>query len=565
MAVYFMVTRVTGVIGIVTSILSALYTFAAGLLLNFIIQRTRGSDLRLRIATGGGSSTLLREYYAAGRRMWGGRHAALLGILILTFSGNAIPFIVNTGIKAGMGMVPLGSLRTWNNSMGFGTHDVGLAYHILSEAKPTTINNVNAHYEGAVAPDHPVPGTISLTRQLYTFSQNNTPSCEVSFPNCELTSMRTTIPPGADYTKLFDTPWVVTYNDHQGRSIPIANLTSATAMANSNRDDFIAERPTTFIAGYTDTTGQSVLAAFTTASFSYRIRASDTESFQPVTFIGSRSHLYPLIWKAMNASAFSPPLIGATASNKATLIYNTPSSSSDNLTHITCVGYEADTSTQEQEQNGRPSAVNMMSCRELHIAIMSNTGATFNPNTNAGYDMFKIYNALAPNQVSPEEIDYHGGENVTAVAEEMTAFLHNITERLYPFVALYQAQAQVFELKEGISFEPWSVVFMGTLVGIVVLMYLLEWWLVEDVYKADVLTLIETTTLGGVGGATTASTAATTTKKMKKEEKKRWSKRKYPKWSLDKDGDAHHVLLRGERVLVEKPAERRRLKGADYA
>lgn len=240
MVVYFVPTRVTGIIGIFTSILSALYTFVVGLILNFIIQRTRGSDLRIRMATRGGSTTLLREYYAAGRRMWGGRHAILFAILIVTFSGNAIPFIVNTGIKAGMGMVPEGSLRNWipkmyqtqgsgliflsrQNSTDFLTsffNDYRSAiydddfyykyprveYKVLSEAKVATISNVNVRYEGAVPPNQPVPGTISLTRQLSTFAQNDTPSCEAKSTNCELMSMKTTISPGADFTKLFDTP-----------------------------------------------------------------------------------------------------------------------------------------------------------------------------------------------------------------------------------------------------------------------------------------------------------------------------------------------------------------------
>ncbi|KAF9299810.1 hypothetical protein BGZ91_009960, partial [Linnemannia elongata] len=106
MVVYFVAFKVTGVIGLIGTILGALYTFAVGLLLNFIIQRTRGSDLRLRIANSGGFFTLLREHYASAENRWSPAHRTwiLFGFMLLVLAGNAIPFIVTTGIKANMGI-----------------------------------------------------------------------------------------------------------------------------------------------------------------------------------------------------------------------------------------------------------------------------------------------------------------------------------------------------------------------------------------------------------------------------------------------------------------------------
>ncbi|KAG0041643.1 hypothetical protein BGZ90_009744, partial [Linnemannia elongata] len=188
-------------------------------------------------------------------------------------AGNAIPFIITTGIKANMGIrrqppvpwkiarnaVPndldIGQvMQTRQNSSDlltalynghhpiFGSTYPGVDFKILSKATPTTIYGVNTNYVGPVAFEHPTPGTISLTRQLYTFSKDVSPSCEPTSKNCELTSMRTTLAPGADYGSIFDTPWVVTYNDHQGNPTTIANLSTAFGLGNSNRHAFIAER-----------------------------------------------------------------------------------------------------------------------------------------------------------------------------------------------------------------------------------------------------------------------------------------------------------------------------------
>ncbi|KAG0064663.1 hypothetical protein BGZ89_008935, partial [Linnemannia elongata] len=200
MVVYFVAFKVTGVIGLIGTILGALYTFAVGLLLNFVIQHTRGSDLRLRIANSGGFYTLLREdFVSVFSRSPAHRTSILFGFMLLVLAGNAIPFIITTGIKANMGIrrqpsVPwkiTGSavpndldigqvMQTRQNSSDlltalynghhpiFGSTYPGVDFKILSKATPTTIYGVNTNYVGPVAFEHPTPGTISLTRQLYT-------------------------------------------------------------------------------------------------------------------------------------------------------------------------------------------------------------------------------------------------------------------------------------------------------------------------------------------------------------------------------------------------------------
>lgn len=103
MAVYFVTFQLTGVICLLGTILNALYFFALGLLLNIIIQRTRGNDLRLRIAGSSSFFSLWSELWAAnGTAEHSGRWLIMIGLLLLVLAGNAISFIVNTGIKATM-------------------------------------------------------------------------------------------------------------------------------------------------------------------------------------------------------------------------------------------------------------------------------------------------------------------------------------------------------------------------------------------------------------------------------------------------------------------------------
>ncbi|KAF8939871.1 hypothetical protein EDD21DRAFT_388059 [Dissophora ornata] len=575
MVVYFVAFKVTGVIGLIGTILGALYTFAVGLILNFIIQRARGSDLRLRIANSGGFFTLLREFYASGQTWSSPTHrtSILFGFMLLVLAGNAIPFIVTTGIKANIGIRRQPSM-TWKNPRNaiynyldigqimetrqnssdlltalYNSHNLinypGVDFNVLSQATPTTICGVNTNYVGPVAIEHPTPGTISLTRQLYTFSKDVSPTCEQTSNNCEITSMRTTLALWADYGSIFDTPWVVTYNDHQGNPTTIANLSSAISMGNSNRDGYIAERPTTFIAGYTESNGVSVMAAFTTASFSTQLYDSQRFVDTAQSAIGSLDPLYPSIFDALNTSAFTPPLIGYNASTKVTLVYNTPSAPSDNSTHITCVGYEANTLGLDQQS----PAVNMISCRELRISVMTNTGAQPDSSYTElnDYSMLRIYNSTAPLQMDLLQIANSGmhSESITAAAAQVADLLYNLTERLYPFAATVQGVVQPYEYVEGISFERWSLVFIGVLVGIIAVIFVMDRMMVDAISKADVLTLIENTT--------------------KNYNPKDGWKPKYPTWSLAQQEGSYRVLLRGEKVSLEKNSELQRLKDNDHA
>ncbi|KAI1321651.1 hypothetical protein EDD11_003131 [Mortierella claussenii] len=446
--------KVSGAIDLIGAILGALYTFAVGLLLNFVIQRARGSDLRLRIANSGGFFTLLREFYASGQSLSPThRTSVLFGFMLPVPTGNAIPFTVTTGIKANMGIrrqpsmpwkntpnailnrVDIGQImQTRQNSSDVLTalYNVNnptlVDFKVLSKATPATICGVNTNYVGPVAFERPTPGTISLTHQLYALSKNGNLSCEKTSKNCELTSMRTTLAFWADYGSIFDTPWVVTYNDHQDN--PIANLSSAIGVGNSERDSSTAEKPTAFIAGYTESNGVAY------------------------DMIGSLHPLYPSIFDALNASAFTPPLIGYNASIKVTLVYNTPSAPSDNSTHITCVGYEANT----PGPGPQSSAMNMVSCRELRISVMTSTGAQPDSNYTKlnGYSMLRIYNSMAPSQMDIMQIIKSGmmpPENITATA--------------------VQGVVQLYEYVEGISFELWTLVFISVLVGIVAVIFVM--------------------------------------------------------------------------------------------
>ncbi|KAF9999930.1 hypothetical protein BGZ79_006472 [Entomortierella chlamydospora] len=300
MTVYFVTFSLTGAIGLLGTVLNVLYFFAVGLLLNIIIQRTRGRDLRLRIAGSSSFFSLLSELWAADTGHHNGRYLILVGLLLLVLAGNVIPFIINTGIKAttlGVVRYPTASWR-FNSIAQLGSTDPGhiiqnrlnsddllstlylyiaqrnpfLSYsgadfNVLSEATPVAVIGANTNYDSALPITNPTPGTVSLTRLLYTFSKSDTPSCDQTSPNCELTSMRTTLAPWADPSYLFNTPWKVIYNSHEGNPITIANVSSPVGTANAYRKNYIAERPTTFIAGYTEANGISVMVAITTASF----------------------------------------------------------------------------------------------------------------------------------------------------------------------------------------------------------------------------------------------------------------------------------------------------------
>ncbi|KAH7054910.1 hypothetical protein BKA57DRAFT_452570 [Linnemannia elongata] len=587
MALYFITFQFTGFIGLLGTILNALYFFALGLLLNIIIQRTRGNDLRLRIAGSSSFFSLWSELRAAdGKFEYTDRSLIMAGILFLVLAGNAIPFIVNTGIKAttlGVVRYPAASWR-FSHSAEMGSNNpghiiqsrlnstdlltavylyiaersafwsyTGADFRVLSEATPVAVIGVNTNYDSALPIANPVPGTVSLTRLLYMFSKNDTPSCDQTSPSCELTSMRTTLAPWADLSYLFDPPWKVIYNNHEGKPITVANVSSPVGTGNAFRDTYtyIAERPTTRIAGYTEANGISAMVAITTASF--QTKFSSDYRYGLVLFlegamgtIQSEEPLYTSIYSALNASVASQPQNRTAASNNVTLVYNTPSATSDNSTHISCVLYEANVL-----QPDRPNRVqNMVSCREFHISARSNTGATpavgdgNNYDVKQDYSMLLIYNATSPSQTALGFGDNTiRAENVTKVAMQTADLLTNLTERMYPFMANFTGIAQPWEYKEGISVEQWSLVFVGALVGVVLIMVAAEWFLVEDIWRADVLTLIENTT------KTYPS-------------RKRWEKR-YAEWTILQENGSYQVRLRGASIRLEEESERESLKDHD--
>ncbi|KAG0320442.1 hypothetical protein BGZ99_004506 [Dissophora globulifera] len=489
----------------------------------------------------------------------------------------AIPIIVTSGVKAGVGPHYFPE-ETWSTNFTYSPSDTStpvftlpsrgnstvvlanlyrainarqnnwghlseMEFKVLSKATNTTICGVNTNYLGPVPCDHPTPGTISLTRQLYTFSNNTAPICEPTSDDCELMSMRTTLASWADYTTIFDTPWTVMYNDHQGNSIPIANITGASSTANSYRTAYIAERPTTLLVGYPESNGVSVMATFTTASFQTGLYDDFTLFMDSVHTIGSYKLVYASIFKALNASVSTPPLIGSTASDSVTLVYNTPSALSDNSSHITCVLYEVNLPRPEQQNQ----AVHRVSCRELRVAVMTNTGARPSPKYSR-YTMMVMYNATAPNQVDQRQVlqsqytesSLFGIESLDEVADQVVDLLNNITERLYPFAADYSAVVRELYYDNGISFEYWSVVFMGVLVAIVAVIFALDKKMNNKYSKMDVVKLIEKTT------------------KTSSDESFM-----YPRWTLVQEGESCRVLLRGKMVHVVKTSEAEKLMDDD--
>ncbi|KAG0319907.1 hypothetical protein BGZ99_004847 [Dissophora globulifera] len=578
MTVYFVTFQLTGVIGLIGTILNALYFFAIGRLLNIIIQRTR--DLRLRIAGSRSVFSLFPELKPADKAKDDERYLIVCGLILLVLAGNAIPFIINTGIKATMLGVVHHPTASWRfDGLSPDSADLGhiiqnrlnstdlltelyltvaqrnprssysgADFNVLSEVTPVAVIGVNTNYDGALPIVNPAPRTMSLTRQLYKFSKNDTPGCDQASPNCELTSMRTTLAPWADLSYLFDPPWKVIYNDHEGNPVTIANVSSPVGTGNAFRDEYVAERPTTFIAGYTEANGISVMVAITTASFQ-AIFYSDAEYglnaflYGPERTIGSEDPLYTSIYSALNASVATLPQNRTTASNNVTLIYNTPSATSDNSTHISCVLYEAN-----MVQPDQPNQVqDMVSCREFHISARSNTGATpavgkgYEYNEYQDYAMLLIFNATSPTQMTiPYELDIVRHESVTTVAMQSADLLTNLTERMYPFMANFTGMAQPWEYKQGISIEQWSLVFIGALIGVVLITVAAERFLVEDIWRADVLTLIENTT-------------------KEYQSKKRWGKR-YAAWSLVQEDGSYHVQLRGVTICLDDDSEHQSLK-----
>ena len=174
---------------------------------------------------------------------------------------------------------------------------------------------------------------------------------------------------------------------------------------------------------------------------------------------------------------------------------------------------------------------------------MTSKGATRNETTNNGLHskMLKIYSAEAPNQVDIIALEHVKEPNNSAVALQVADLLYNITQQLYPPMTTFEGVAQPFVSKKGISLESWSVLFIGILIGVVFVMYVIDWIWVDTVSKTDVLTLIE--------NATDASVLA-----RQRNKKNRMKKRTHASWSLEKNiNQEYRVLLRGQRIGGKRP------------
>ena len=123
------------------------------------------------------------------------------------------------------------------------------------------------------------------------------------------------------------------------------------------------------------------------------------------------------------------------------------------------------------------------------------------------------------------------------VADDVAQMLGNITERLYPFAALDSAIVMDYYYVNGISFERWSLVFMGTLAGIVLVIFIADRIVNDEYSRMGVVALMERTTK-------TAKTKSFV----------------YPRWRLINDRGTFRVLLRGQRVGVTSSPESARLK-----
>lgn len=164
--------------------------------------------------------------------------------------------------------------------------------------------------------------------------------------------------------------------------------------------------------------------------------------------------------------------------------------------------------------------------------------------------MVTIYNAMAPNQVDYNQLlqlkegspdSPFRPESLDRVADQVVDLLKNITERLYPFAANNSAVVQWIVIYPGISFEHWSFVFMGVVVGLVVVIYALDKKMNDEFSRMDVVKLIEKTT------KTPSS-----------------EKFMYPRWKLVQKEGVYRVLLRGQEVGIVATSELEKLNDEDY-
>ncbi|KAG0271397.1 hypothetical protein BGZ95_000798 [Linnemannia exigua] len=517
------------------------------------------SDLRLRIAGSSGLYGLVNEILASKKRSVGSRTTILAMILLLTLAGKPISIIVTSGIKASLGPkyeAPVSfvakapefqklNLPTRGNSSSMLTSlynwhqksDVqGTIFETLSNSSPGRIFDITNRYIGTESPSSPnIPGQFYLIRELYVFSNPDVdPSCDPTSPNCSLMSLRTNISEFADLGRVFDAPITVRFN---GESI--LYVQPARATANLYHEDFLAERPVTEISASFDVDiGTSGYVAVTTASFQTRLSTSQDLVNAAQALIGSANPIYPSIFIALNASAFTPPLISFRASTKATLVYNSPTPKSDNTSLVHCVGYEASRFISDHSIH----AENMISCREIRFSVWTNTGSissfdSDNDQTGRTH-IFSIYNAMAPTLTELNITDENPGvESLDAIAQEMSVLSKEISDRLYPLNSKVSGRVTSYSYVEGIVFELWSLIFIGAVLVIVLVIALMDIILNDAITKADLATLIENTT--------EAHEMSESGKNID------WKKSEYPPWALVKNGKFFHMTLRQKRIELE--------------
>ncbi|KAG0247622.1 hypothetical protein BG011_001168 [Mortierella polycephala] len=567
MVQYFIHFKATGVIGLVSAILGGLYTYAVGLILNFAIQRTKSADLRLRIAGTDGLARLVKELAASSKQSLRTRTAILTMILFLTLAGKSISFIVTSGVKASIGIqygkqeelvayterlnliLPsrgnysqvLSTIYNWRK----GTDNQAVNFEVLTNSTPGRVFEVTGTRIGyRQASDAPiVPGAIAVIRQFHDFYDEIDPKCEPTSPECSLMSYRSNLSESVRPSEMLDAPLRLNYYDSNGDSISFARLPRVMAGAKDRNSEFLVERPTTRMYAYADINGKSIHVAITSASFQTELPETSEELVDSARkLIGSMNPFYPAMFNAVNASAYTPPLVGRWVSNKAILVFNTPSPKTDNLTYINCVGHEGQTYVDDHTS----SAKDMISCREFRMTVLVSDGAkewvpdpdeAENDNISlVGTDLLTMYNALAPSAAKLEDIVEDGMKIdwLDTIDQDMPSLLKNIADRLHPNNAEYSAKVTPYSYVDGILVELWSLLFIGAVLVFVAVMSVLDMVMNDAVSKASVTTLIEHSTAED--------------EMPVKDGKRDWEESEYPPWGLVKQGNAYQVTLRRERI-----------------
>ncbi|KAF9181401.1 hypothetical protein BGZ50_005516 [Haplosporangium sp. Z 11] len=357
-------------------------------------------------------------------------------------------------------------------------------------------------------------------------------------------SLRTNLSDVARPAEFLEAPLWMSYIDSDGGHTRLAQTTPVVASTREYLDPYLTERPTTRIHAYTDIYGASIYVTITTASFQMPLPDTSKDLVDAAwKLIGSRNPLYPDIFAALNASAYTPPLVTYLISNKAILVFNTPTVNTNNLTHINCVGHEG----QQFRDDHTDGGANMVSCREYRITVMVNNStkqrewipdedAEYIPDPREETDLLLMYNAVAPTLMSQEDIEYRNMtiDGLDAIDQSMPSFLKGIADRLYPLGAEYSAKVTPYSYVDGILVELWALVFIAVIVLFVLVLFVLDMIMNDAVSKANLTTLIEHSTAEHEVSA--------------KDDKKNWEESEYPPWGLIKQGNNYQVTLRGERV-----------------